>query len=79
MDCNNKNEKGNEELKGHEHNCCHNHEGKKVIDGHEHNCCDNHNHDEKKVIDVNEGITTFELGDELHKFEDTDEVYSFIN
>lgn len=60
MDCNNKNEKGNEELKGHENNCCDNHE-------------------EKKIIDVNEGISTFELGDELHKFEDTDEVYSFIN
>lgn len=37
-------------------------------DGHE------HHHEEKKVVDPNQGITTFELGDELHKFDSDDEV-----
>ena len=42
-------------------------------DGHE------HHHEEKKVVDPNEGITTFQLGDEFHKFDDDDEVNNNIS
>ena len=57
--------------------CCKNHEqdiGKDGKDDHDHDH-EHHHHEHENDKDVNEGITTFQLGDELHKFEEDDEVH----